>query len=127
MIAIASNYVLGAIPVWATFPGGQDLQAASFDVSRHDRIAQRALALIPEGAVVTASNSLGAHLSARRRVHSFPYLRDAEWVAADETSPGYADRIAPLAYANALSRLRRNPRWRLVFEEDGVLVFRRTA
>lgn len=127
VIAIASNYVLGAIPLWATFPGGQDLQAASFDVSRHDRIAQRALALIPEGAVVTASNSLGAHLSARRRVHSFPYLRDAEWVAADETSPGYADRIAPLAYANALARLRRNPRWRLVFEEDGVLVFRRTA
>jgi hypothetical protein len=70
---------------------------------------------------------MGAHLSARRRVLSFPYVYDATWVAADELKPGYADRIAPVATATQLAWLRRNPAWRLVFEEDGVLVFRRVA
>jgi hypothetical protein len=94
-------------------------------VTEHDRIAARALRLIPERAVVSATNTLGAHLSARARILSFPYVEDATWVAADETSPGYADRIAPEATAVQLAWLRRNPAWRLVFERDGVLVFRR--
>jgi uncharacterized membrane protein len=125
VLALASNFALGAIPLWSKFPGGEDLQSGSYDVSTHDRIARRALELVPEDAIVSASNSLGAHLSARRRVLSFPFLLDAEWVAADETSPGYADRIAPRPYARALARLRRDPRFRLVFEQDGVLIFRR--
>ena len=55
-----------------------------------------------------------AHLSARQRVLSFPLLEDATWVAADETQPGYADRIAPLPTSAQLVWLRRNPAWRLV-------------
>ena len=51
----------------------------------------------------------------------------ATWVAADETSPGYADRLAPLPTAVQLSWLRRNSAWRLVFERDGVLIFHRTV
>jgi hypothetical protein len=81
--------------------------------------------MVPAGAVVSATNNLGAHLSARRRVLSFPYLEDATWVAADETQPGYADRIAPMPTAAQLVWLRQNPAWKLVFEQDGVLVFRR--
>lgn len=123
--ALAANFLLGAAPVWSSFPGGEDLQASSFDVAARDRVAQRALRLIPGEAVVSASNSLGAHLSARRRILSFPRLDDAEWVAADERSPGYGDRFAPLPYANALARLRRDERWELVFEQDGILLFRR--
>jgi uncharacterized membrane protein len=126
-VVLASNYALGAIPVWSTFPAGEDLQARAWRVSDHDRVATRALRLLPDDAVVSTSNSLGAHVSARKRVLSFPILDDATWVVADERSPGYLDRIAPLPYANALARLRRNARWRLVFEEDGILVFRREA
>ena len=88
-------------------------------------IAERALDLIPSGEGVSATNTLGAHLSARRRVLSFPFLEDAKWVAADETQPGYADRYAPVPTAVQLAALRRNPEWHLVFEEDGILVFRR--
>jgi uncharacterized membrane protein len=124
-LVLASNYALGAIPVWSAFPGGEDLQAHAWRVTHHDRVATRALRLLPDAVVVSASNSLGAHVSARRRVLSFPRLDDATWVVADERSPGYLDRIAPLPYANALARLRRNRDWHLVFEEDGVLVFRR--
>jgi uncharacterized membrane protein len=127
IVAVASNYLLGPVPLWRYFPGGQQTQAHAAEVSEHDRIASRALRLIPANAVVSASNSLGAHLSARRRVLSFPYLQDAQWVAADETAPGYADRLAPLPAAAQLSWLRGNPEWRLVFERDGILIFQRAS
>jgi uncharacterized membrane protein len=125
LTALVGNYRLGAIPFWRELPGGQTLQAHAASVTEHDRIAARALQLIPAGAVVSATNSLGGHLSARRRVLSFPYVQDATWIAADETQPGYADRVAPLSTAAQLAWLRRNPAWRLVFEQDGVLVFHR--
>ncbi len=123
--ALAANYALGPIPLWQGFPGGEDLQARASRVTEHDRSAARAVDLVPPHVVVSASNSLGAHLSARRRVLSFPILRDATWVAVDETQPGYLDRVAPLPFAVAVARVRRNPSWRLVFERDGILVFHR--
>jgi uncharacterized membrane protein len=126
LAAIIGNYRLGPIPGWRHLPGGQTFQATAGRVTDHDRIAQRALRLIPSSDVVSATNTLGAHLSARRRVLSFPYLEDSKWIAADETQPGYADRYAPIPTAIQLAALRRSPEWRLVFEEDGILVFRRT-
>ena len=88
--ALAANYLLGPIPGWRHVPGGERFQATAARVTDHDRIADRALKLIPDDAVVSATNTLGAHLSARRRFLSFPFLEDATWVAADETQPGYA-------------------------------------
>jgi uncharacterized membrane protein len=123
--ALVGNYRLGPIPGWRDVPGGSTFQATAARVTDHDRVAARALKLIPKSAVVTATNTLGAHLSARRRVLSFPYIQDATWIAADETQPGYADRYAPVPTALALAALRRDPDWRLVFEQDGVLVFNR--
>jgi uncharacterized membrane protein len=123
--SLVANYRLGPLPVWRALPGGETLQAYATHVSAHDRSAARAVDLVPDGVVVSATNSLGAHLSARRRVLSFPYVRDAQWIAADETQPGDGDRIAPLATAVRLARIRRSPAWKLVFAEDGVLVFRR--
>ena len=125
--ALLANFHLGPIPGWRHVPGGQQFQATAARVTDHDRIAERALERIPDNAVVSATNTLGAHLSARRRVLSFPFLEDATWIAADETQPGYADRYAPLPTAVQLMSLRRNPDWELVFEEDGVLVFHRTT
>jgi uncharacterized membrane protein len=126
-IALLANYGLGAIPLWRDLPGGESYQAYAAHVSTHDRVVERALNRIPGGAVVSATNSLGSHLSGRHRFLSFPHIEDAEWIAADETQPGYADRWDPLATARGLARLRRDPRWRLVFSEDGVLVFKRAS
>jgi len=126
-VAVLANYALGAIPLWRDLPGGESYQAYATHVSTHDRVVERALDRIPGDAVVSATNSLGSHLSGRRRFLSFPHVEDAEWIAADETQPGYADRWDPLATATGLARLRRNPQWRLVFSEDGVLVFRRAS
>jgi uncharacterized membrane protein len=127
VLALVGNYRLGPLPAWRHVPGGQRFQATSAHVTEHDRIAARALRLIPQNAVVVATNSLGAHLSARHRFLSFPFLEDATWIAADETQPGYADRFAPVLTAEQLAWLRTNPEWKLVFEDDGILVFRRVA
>jgi len=127
VFALLANFRLGPIPLWRNLPGGASSGAGAVRVSAHDRIVERALEQVPQDAVVSATNSLGSHLSARRRFLSFPQVQDADWIAADETRPGYADRWDPLATARELARLRRNPQWRLVFSEDGVLVFRRAS
>ncbi|HEX6700690.1 MAG TPA: DUF2079 domain-containing protein [Gaiellaceae bacterium] len=125
VVALAENYRLGAIPLWSHVPGGQAYQSDYTHVSRHDRIAADALRRVPDSAVVSATNSLGAHLSARRRILSFPDLGDATWVAVDETRLSYADRNEPFLAGQDLAQLRQNHAWRLVFERDGVLLFRR--
>jgi uncharacterized membrane protein len=96
--------------------------------SAHDRTAERALALIPADAAVSSTNGRGAHLSERRRIHSFPVVRDAEWVAVDLRRASYLDRrSAPSTTAVPLARLLRDPGWRTVFDEDGIIVLTRTA
>jgi uncharacterized membrane protein len=127
LAALIGNYRLGPIPGWRHLPGGQQFQATAQRVTVHDKIADQALKLIPGDAVVSATNTLGAHLSARRRFLSFPFVEDASWIAADETQPGYADRYAAIPTATLLAGLRRNPDWQLVFERDGILVFKRIA
>jgi uncharacterized membrane protein len=127
VLAVLSNFWVGALPVWASLPGGDAYQRNATHVTAHDRITARAVALVPADAVVSATNALGAHLSARRRILSFPRLDDATWVAVDETDGSYLDGSAPLPMALDLVALRRDPGWRLVFEQDGVLVFRRVA
>ena len=74
---------------------------------------------------MSATNAPGAHLSARRRILSFPILRDAEWVVVDTTRLTYLDSLRPERARPALAALRRDPEWRRVFARDGVLVFRR--
>jgi uncharacterized membrane protein len=95
-------------------------------MSAHDRVAARAVELIPAGAPVSSTNGLGAHLSARRRVFSFPVLREAEWVAVDLRRASYLDlRSAPSTAAIPLARLRMSADWSTVLDEDGIVVLRR--
>jgi uncharacterized membrane protein len=127
VLAVLSNYWLGPVPVWAALPGGSTFQRNATHVTAHDRITARAVALVPGDAVVSATNSLGAHLSARRRILSFPRIDDATWVAVDETNGSYLDGTGPLPMEVDVAALRRDPGWRLAFEQDGVLVFRRLS
>jgi uncharacterized membrane protein len=115
-VALGANVRLGALPLWTNL---------HTSVTAHDRVAERALRLVPKGAAVTATNTLGAHLSARRRILSFPKLAGATWALADETKLSYLDSNRKRPARAALSSLRRNHAWRLVFERDGILVFRR--
>jgi uncharacterized membrane protein len=117
VVALASNTRLGALPFWTKL---------DTTVTAHDRIAEQGLRLVPKDAPVSATNTLGAHLSARRRILSFPKLADATWVVADESKLSYLDSNKERPAKAALAELRRNPDWRLVFERDGILVFRKS-
>ena len=123
--ALVGNYLLGPIPLWRFVPGGETLQARSEQVSKHDHIADRELALIPPKAAVSATNSLGAHLSERRRIFSFPYLTGAEWVVVDERKPSLGDHNDRAGGLRRIGQLERDRRFRLVASADGVLVFRK--
>jgi uncharacterized membrane protein len=94
-------------------------------VTEHDKIAERGLELIPGGAPVSATNALGAHLSERRRVLSFPLLADAEWIAIDERRPSLGDRLDPPEARARIAAVRRDTAWKIVFDEGGILVLRR--
>ena len=91
--------------------------------SEHDQAAARAVALIPPDAAVSSTNGLGAHLSERRRIQSFPVISDSEWVAVDLKRASYLDRrSSPSTTAVPLAELLENPSWRTVFDEDGIIV-----
>ena len=124
-LSVAANWNLGAVPFWREVWHGEKLGAYDSRVSQHDRIAARVLLGVPDGVVVSATNSLGAHLSARRRILSFPRILDATWIALDETKLSTYDRLVALPATERLVRLRRDPAWRLVASEDGILLFRR--
>lgn len=87
-----------------------------------------AVAQIPAGAVLSASNRLGGHLSERRYLYLFPSVKNARWVAVDTHDPTVTSSgllVTPSSFAQAVRRLRNAPQWKLVFERAGVLVFRK--
>jgi uncharacterized membrane protein len=92
---------------------------------------REAVALVPEGAAVTSSNLVGAHLSSRRYVYSVPVLGRAEWVVVDLEEPWVTRPDSPILTSHPevvqtfVQRLREDAAWRAVFERDGVVVFRR--
>lgn len=125
-VALAAGIAYGPLPLWSHLPLGEELAARDHLVDERDRAARRVLGLIPPGDAVSATNTLGAHLSERRRVLSFPRQLDARWIVVDERRLSYLDAaVAPGRGARALARLRADPRWRLVAEDAGILLFRR--
>jgi uncharacterized membrane protein len=96
-----------------------------YDRTKHDRIAAEALEIVPAREPVSATNTLGAHLSERRRVFSFPVLRNADWVAVDEQRPSLGDRLDPPEASARIAALRRDRAWRIVFDRGGIVVLRR--
>ena len=125
---LAAGIVLGPLPIWQDVPFGSNLATHEHIVGYHAGVAARAVALIPPDAPVSATNTLGAHLSERRRTFSFPVLGDATWVAVDAQRPSYRDRAdAPLLFQRAYAALRASGRFRIVFAEDGIVVLRLRA
>jgi uncharacterized membrane protein len=125
---LVAGLLLGPLPVWSHVPFGSDLGAREYTVGEHAAVARRALELVPPNAPVSATNTLGAHLSARRRVFSFPVVEEAPWVVVDRTRPSYRDQTGRDAqFEAALARLRASGRYEVVFDDDGVLVLHRAG
>jgi len=127
LLVLAAGVVLGPLPVWRHVPFGSELATRDHIVTSHDRATARVLQAVPAGVAVSATNTLGAHLSERRRIFSFPVLREARWVAVDLKRPSYLDDARGERFASAYATLRRDTRWEVVREEDGVVVLRRAA
>jgi uncharacterized membrane protein len=105
---------------------------ASVPAARADALT-RAIALVPDDAAVSASNTAGAHLSARRYVYSVPVLGRATWVVVDRDDPWVVSKDSPIltnhpevvkAFA---ARLGADSSWTKVFDTAGVVVFRKDA
>lgn len=125
-VVVVSGAVLGPLPTWRFVPGGAELGAREHLPGRHAEAARRVLAQVPSNQPVSATNTLGAHLSARARVFSFPVRAEARWVVIDTTRPSYLDRAhAPEPFAAALEQLERDRRFALIAREDGVVLYRR--
>ena len=114
-------------------PGAENLSFGSVAAQR------RAVELVPADGAVSSTNNIGAHLSARRRAYVFPEIARADWVVVDTHDPwlptppsaplsGIVDGYPqPVRMARTIGELERSPDWRLVFREDGVLVFTRVS
>ena len=127
VVVVVSGLLLGPLPTWRFVPGGAELGAREHLVGRHADASAEIVGLVPPGAVVSATNTLGAHLSARRRVLSFPIRGDASWIVVDTRRPSHLDRANdPERFDQALAELRRDDRYMLVASVDGVLAFRRS-
>jgi uncharacterized membrane protein len=96
--------------------------------SSHARAAADAVGLAPADDAVSATNSLGSHLSARRDIYLFPLVKDARWVLVDRADPfqtGHGDAAQSRRFALQLARLDRDPRFARVFEREGISVYKR--
>jgi len=122
LCALAGNFVLGPLPF--SLPGAA-YGGADYARTAHDAVLDEAVAMIPEGARVSANNNAGAQLAARRVAYIFPYFAKADWVIVDQRHPFFYDREDEEMHSLALGRLVLDPNFRSVFAKDGVLVFER--
>jgi uncharacterized membrane protein len=81
-----------------------------------------ALALIPAGVPVSASNQLGGLLSERRYIYIFPTKKSAAWVIVDSRDPTYGGRAE---YRRRITAIATSPSWRVVYHSQGVDVLRK--
>jgi hypothetical protein len=121
----------GPLPIWGWLPLGW--QGSSLHVFAQDdqtRAIQKAVDLVPPGARVSAVNAAGSHLSARRRIQLFPRIQGADWVLVADGKrfrDVARDRptLRPPGYGARALMLSRSDRWRVVFEEEEVILYRR--
>jgi uncharacterized membrane protein len=82
---------------------------------------RRALSLIPPNVSVSASQTLGAYVSTRRRVAVFPAIERADWVIVGHLAKS-DDRAA---FDAALNRLKASEAWKTVYARRDLTVFER--
>ncbi len=127
-VSVVATLVLGPIPLWRHIPIGPHQNAYQYRITGRDRTATHAIGLIPRSAAVSTSNTIGAHLSDRHRVLSFPLLRESRWIIVDTLRMSYGDdNLAHRRALRALRSLRQDPRWHVVFAHKGILVLHRSV
>lgn len=142
----ATAMVAALVVVYAPHPRAlfdSGYLAAQVDPARAAR--EQAVAMVPPGASVSATNHLGSHLSARREIYSFPLVEPADWIVIDRydtwmpvlisdrrptddrSIPPIEGFQRPLRMTETVRALREDPSWAVVFDSEGIMVFRRVA
>ena len=133
-ILVFSSFCAVIFGPWPGAPGARSGRFHPTLPSSRVEALRAAVALVPDDAAVTATNGVGSHLSARRYFYSVPILPPrAEWILVDEEnswmpqSDSRTEGTHPELLRTFLNIARASPRWKLVFERDGVLVFRKSG
>ena len=115
--------VLGAVLLTAVFSPvftlADDVRALGSPLVS---VKAHAVSLVPRDAPVSASNQIGGHLSERRYIATFPYVRQARWIVVDANDPSY---VGVPWFKRALRAYERNRSWSVVFSSHGVVVLHR--
>lgn len=110
---------------WANFYNNQPIRSVFtpkyYDVSNRTSVV-KAIDLIEEGSVVAAQNSLVPHLE-HTQIYHFPTKNEVEYLIfnaqSEKTWPVSRDEIAA-----TIEKLKNDPKYETVFEENGVYLFR---
>lgn len=85
---------------------------------------RQAIDMIPEDASVCAQNPYLPHVSLRKDVFMFPFLKSAEYVLISSKEYPYPLQTEELF--GEIEKLKNNDEWKKVFEKDDVYLFRKT-
>ncbi len=124
VVGVELDYQNGPLPLFRS--PMNDNTAIEPAPASHRAALDEAVALIPidPGVKVSATNSLGPHLSHRRYLYLFPVIEDADYVIVDQARPAYdTNNSSPVLNLQSLQRLRSDPRYKEIYAENGVLVF----
>jgi uncharacterized membrane protein len=128
-VSLAAAIALGPWPGTLLGAPNWDTQGTLDTTPGHVRALDRAVALVPEAASVSTTNRLGSHLAARRYFYSAPVVGRAEWILIDSsdtwTPKSFGGETDPEVLLGFRERIERSPQWHKVFEENGVVVFRK--
>ncbi len=120
-----ATIIRGPLPWFGPMSAATPQRLAQYDNTATAAALDRAAALIPDDAIVSAGNKPGGHLSSRTRILVFPEIGDADWVIVDRTRPDMYDRLDADGFQQALNLVASRPDFRLVWNQGGVVVFRR--
>jgi uncharacterized membrane protein len=123
-IALYACAAVAVTAVYSPFVIGVGWAIQALPSNALHRAKAEALAQVPSGVPVSASNQLGGHLSERLRIMIFPVVREASWVVVDRNDPTYKEERG---FLRRIARLRHTASWHLVYSSHGVLVFRKQA
>ena len=138
---LGATIVLVASAAMTVFAGPWPGAPASVDLWYQEPVAQdradalrSAIALVPDGAAVAATNKAGSHLAGRKHFYSVPLVGGADWIVLDTQDPWVVGKAVNLTlgpYPEKLLAFRReierDAGWAKVFEQDGVVVYRRSS
>jgi len=128
--------VVACLTSWRYGPAPWDRDPVAVPAGPADQVRRQALALVPEGAPVSAQYNLVPHLGHRDEVYEFPNpFRAVNWgLAGDEHPQATLERLRFVVVQRdllgdqdrqLLDRLQADPAWRTALDRQNVVVLER--